>query len=422
MKKLLLIILLLFTVNCYAEEVDMTTYIEINDIESFKQLEEYENLKEILIKNIEIDDISPLNHLSRLEKVTIFYSKVDFSNYNNKNLKEMNIISSYVVNDDLSKLANSNIEVLDLEGSYITSIYTLKNVVSLKELSLDSITNLRSLEPITYLPNLKILNFSGSEDLINEKVFNYIKDNNIVGKNYDETKYKYLDGNDITRQLDEIIENLNLDDLDIMDKIRQITIYVASHIDYDDACGVYNNCKYTDIDFNTILKSLSGTGICYNYASLTNKLLNKIGVKSYLVSGFTTKGLGHEWLNVYIDGIWYGLDPTWIKFEGRLTNLKNTGKCRYFMIDLTDKNNYFYKEHLEDVLPMDIVDPNAKIIDNIEVEDNEIIDIKDEDTDPYYTIFIGSIIVLLLFIIGIVIRLIINKRKKIIYESIKTKL
>ena len=51
-------------------------------------------------------------------------------------IRELDIISSYVVNDNFSNLANSNLKVLDLEGSYVTSIYTLKNVISLEELSL----------------------------------------------------------------------------------------------------------------------------------------------------------------------------------------------------------------------------------------------------------------------------------------------
>lgn len=31
-----------------------------------------------------------------------------------------------------------------------------------------------------------------------------------------------------------------------------------------------------------LLKSLNGKGTCYHYAFLTNKLLNRIGIKSYL--------------------------------------------------------------------------------------------------------------------------------------------
>lgn len=398
MKKILLVILLLFVTNVYADNINLNdikdnynniTYVEITDLNNIDNISNLVNLKEVYIKNVNIEDISFLNSLTKLEKVSIYYSKVDLTKINNPSIKELDIISSYVVNDDFTHLANSNLKVLDLEGSYITSIYTLRNVISLEELSLSSITNLRSLEPVTLLPNLKVLNFGGSEDLVNDKVLNYIRKNNIVGTNYDESQYMYLDGEELNKRLDEIIESLNLDNLSTIEKIREITLYVVDNLDYDDNCGVNNKCEYSDINFNSLLKSLSGSGVCYHYALLTNELLNRVGIKSYLVSGYTLKGLGHEWLNIYIDGKWYGLDPTWIEFEGRSTKLRNTGNCAYFMVELT-KNNSFYIEHLEDVLPSNIVDAERVIIDDVTVVENSI--------DIYEIIFIVFIIIFTIFI------------------------
>ncbi len=397
MKKILIILLLLFAVNVYAEEPEMVFYKEITNKEEFNEISKYENLKEIHITNMYLDDLSILNHLPRLEKITIFYSRVDFSKFTNPNVKEINIIRSYIVNDDLSTLANSNLKKLDLEGSYITSIYSLKNVISLEELSLDSISNLRSLDPITYLPNLKILNFNGSEDLLKAKVYNYILDKHIVGKNYDSSKYQYLNGEKYSKDLDDIITSLDLNDLEPIEKIRKITLYVTSHMDYDIECGEKNNCS-EEYEFNSVLKSLSGKGVCYDYALLTNKLLNRVGIKSYLVSGFTTKGLGHEWINVYLNDRWYGLDPTWIDtYTGVEKTLKNTGKSSFFMIDL-DNTPTFNKVHLADVLPSKIVDPNAVIIDNIVHDNTNDIEVVKDD---YYNIFILCIIILCIFILVI---------------------
>ena len=109
MKKILLLILLLFSINVYAEEIDMTLYKEVSTIEELNDIDKYENLKELLIRDVNINDISFINHLSRLEKLSIFYSRVDLTKINNPNIKEVNIISSYIINDDLSHLANSNI-------------------------------------------------------------------------------------------------------------------------------------------------------------------------------------------------------------------------------------------------------------------------------------------------------------------------
>jgi len=279
MKKILLILLLLFCINVKAENINLNdikdnfeyiTYVEITDLENIDNIKKLVNLKEIYIKSTNIEDISFINNLTRLEKLRIYYSKVDLSKINVPSLKELDIINSYIINDDFSRLANSNLKILDLEGSYVTSIYTLKDVISLEELSLSSISNLRSLEPITYLPNLKVLNFNGSEDLVNDKVLEHIKKNNIVGTNYDETKYMYLNGEELTKKLDKIITDLKLEDLSDIEKIRKITLYVVDNLDYDDDCGVNGKCEYNDINFNSLLKSMSGSGVCYHYAILTN--------------------------------------------------------------------------------------------------------------------------------------------------------
>lgn len=404
MKKILLIILLLFCINVKADNINLNdikdnfeyiTYVEITDLKNIDNLKKFVNLKEIYIKNVNIEDISFINDLTKLEKLRIYFSKVDLSKINSPSLKELDIIRSYVVNDDFSRLANSNLKILDLEGSYVTSIYTLKNVISLEELSLSSISNLRSLDVITYLPKLKKLNINGSEDLVNSTVLNYIKQNNIIGDNYNETKYMYLDGEDISKQLDKIILDLKLDKLSDRDKIKKITVYVVNHLKYDDDCGINGKCEYNDINFNSLLKSLSGSGICYHYAILTNELLNRVGIKSYLVSGFTKKGLAHEWLNIYLDGKWYALDPTWIDSYNLGTKLQNTGKSSYFMIEL-NKDNSFVKDHIEDVLPMNIVEPEKVIFDIIPTNTGFNI---------YEAIFIGIIV-----IIPIVIIILINKK------------
>ena len=405
MKKILLIILLLFCINVKAENINLNdikdnfeyvTYVEITDLKNIDNIKKLVNLKEIYIKNVNIEDISFINGLARLERVRIYYSKVDLSKINSPSLKELDIISSYVINDDFSRLANSNLKILDLEGSYVTSIYTLKNVISLEELSLSSISNLRSLDPILNLPKLKVLNINGGEDLVNNKVLDYIKKNNIVGTNYDETKYMYLNGEKITDDLDKIINDLKLDKLSDMDKIRKITLYVVNNLEYDD-CEENGKCEYNDINFNSLLKSLSGKGVCYHYAILTNELLNRAGIKSYLVSGYTKKGLAHEWLNVYLEEKWYGLDPTWIDTYNLGSKLKNTGKSSHFMIELKEKSS-FYSEHIEDVLPMNIVDPERVVVDYVRTE---------AGFNIYEAIFIGIVA-----IIPILIIVVINKKLK----------
>ena len=374
------------------DNYDKYTYIEVTSLNNIDKINNLINLKEILIKNVSIEDISFINNLNNLTKISIYYSKLNLSNLNNINITEIDIISSYVINNDLSSLNNTSITKLDLEGTYIKDVSTISNIKTIRELNLSSISNLNSLEPILSLPNLKKLDFGGSEDLITEDVFNYIRNKNIIGSNYRETEYMYLHGSEYSNKLDEIITNLNLANLSTLDKIKEITLYVTDFIEYDDDCE-NNNCSYKEISFNRVAKSLSGKGVCYHYALLLNKLLNKIGIDSYLVSGFTTKGIGHEWVNIYLDDTWYAIDPTWIDFNNRSTKLKNTGKTDYYMIKLTDNCNY-YKDHIADVLPSKIVDTDVKIIEKpIEVEN-------DDNTNTTLMMILVVISILIIIIIS----------------------
>ncbi|MBQ6283116.1 MAG: hypothetical protein IJK66_06295 [Bacilli bacterium] len=403
--RLILIIVLSFITNCYADSIvldnkisdnsEFITEVDITSVDNIDNLKYYKNVKKINIRNVVIDDISFLNDLNNLDSIVVFYSKVNLSKLNNIHIKEMTFINSYIVNDNFTPLINTSIKRLDLEGSYVTSIYTLKNIVSLEELYLNSISNLRSLEPITNLPKLKKLDFGGSEELVNKKVLDYIREKNIVGTNYDVTQYMFLN-RELDTKLNEIIKSLKLDNLTDLEKIKKITTYVIDNIKYDDDCGIKSNCEYNELTFNILEKSLSGKGICYNYAHLENKLLNMVGIKSYLVSGFNKTGLGHEWVNVYLDKKWYAIDPTWIDtYVGEDKKFKTTGKSKFYMVDLEDKT--WNSLHKADVLPSKIVEPEKEIIDEVIIDSNIT-----KAQDNYYTIFIISIIIVCLFILIVI--------------------
>ena len=394
--KYIILLLLLFTKNVYAKSINLddvkeyedVNYIEITSLNNINKIYTLTSLEEVMIKNITLEDISFLNSLQKLKKVNIYYSKVNIKKLNNKSIKELNIISSYVIDNDFTSINNLNIEKLDLEGSYIKSISSLSNTMSIKELNLSSVTNLKSLDPIIKLPNLKILDVGGVEELIDDNIFTYIKNNNITGNNYNESNYMYLNGTKYNEKLHEIIDSLNLSNLSDIEKIRAITLYVTDNLIYEDACNTELGCK-SEISFNRVAKSLSGYGVCYHYALLTNKLLNLAGFDSYIVTGYTTSGLGHAWINLYLDEKWYAIDPTWIdNYSINLREqLRNTGTCKYFMTPLVE-NSSFYKDHLEDVLPMNIVE--LKENDEKE-ENNEIIYKNNKVYETFYLLAIVSI-------------------------------
>jgi len=371
------------------KDTTIITHIEINSLDNIDKIKEFINVKELLIKNLDITDISFVNDLKKLEKISVYYSSIDLLKFNNKNVKVVELISSYINRHDLSPLKNSSIEVLDLEGSYIKNIDTVKVLTTLKELSISSISNLKSLKPVTYLYNLEKLNFGGSEDLVTDEVLEFMRKNEIVGSLYDETDYLNLDGEKYTKELDDIIASLNLDGKTNKDKIKIITLYVADTLSYDYGCENKNGCANPEISFNRVAKSLTKKGVCYHYALLLNKLLNKVGIDSYLVTGYNEKRVGHAWVNIYLEDKWYAIDPTWLDFDGRSKTLRNTGKAQYYMVELKD-GILFYKDHIADVEPRDIVD----VLD-IETEIEDKVDLFDE----YQLIFIIFVTVLCVSII-----------------------
>ena len=131
MKKILIIFLLLFCINVKADEVNIDKinsnyedylYIEVTSNDNLDKLSNFVNAKEILFKNVNITDTSILNNMGILNKVTIYYSKVDLRKFSNKHVTNLDIISSYVINSDFSSLQDLSIKKLNLGGSYIENI------------------------------------------------------------------------------------------------------------------------------------------------------------------------------------------------------------------------------------------------------------------------------------------------------------
>jgi hypothetical protein len=80
-------------------------------------------------------------------------------------------------------------------------------------------------------------------------------------------------------------------------------------------------------------------GVCENYAAIFNDIAVKLGIQSFVVTGYTKQSgfvvrSGHSWCAVKVDNEWYLCDPTWD--EGFRTN------ARYFLIS----PNQFIDTHM----------------------------------------------------------------------------
>lgn len=119
------------------------------------------------------------------------------------------------------------------------------------------------------------------------------------------------------------------------EKIRAVYYWTASKISYD-VDNMYA-VNFNETSEEKIKKSLeTKKGVCINYAEIFNDIANKVGVKSFIIEGYTKQKdkvdyVSHAWCAAKIDDKWYVFDPTW--GSGYIYKNKFVRKL----------NNYFFK-------------------------------------------------------------------------------
>ncbi|MFZ4456715.1 MAG: transglutaminase domain-containing protein [Bacteroidales bacterium] len=119
------------------------------------------------------------------------------------------------------------------------------------------------------------------------------------------------------------------------DKSRAAFIWIVKNIQYDVAnmfaINYYQNSSET---VEKVLKKRRG--VCIDFAELYCDILQKCGITSYVISGYTKQNgfvdyIPHAWCAGYIDSNWMLFDPTW--GSGYVMNSKFVRQT----------NNYYYK-------------------------------------------------------------------------------
>lgn len=116
---------------------------------------------------------------------------------------------------------------------------------------------------------------------------------------------------------------------------RAIYVWIANNIRYDiDNVFAINFYQSTNETIEKVLKDRKG--ICMHFAELYNSIANQIGIKTYVINGYTKQNgfvdyIPHAWCASLIDSSWYLFDPTW--GSGYIQNAKFIKKL----------NNYYFK-------------------------------------------------------------------------------
>ncbi|MEL1239608.1 transglutaminase domain-containing protein [Flavobacterium flavipallidum] len=121
---------------------------------------------------------------------------------------------------------------------------------------------------------------------------------------------------DYNQSMDAIAKYISYNFQSEPDRIRAVYYWTTKTISYD----VDNmfEVKFDEKLQDRIARAFADKkGVCFDYASIFNQLANSVGVKSFVISGYTkwnkvkVDNLTHAWNAARVDNKWYLFDPTW---------------------------------------------------------------------------------------------------------------
>lgn len=173
----------------------------------------------------------------------------------------------------------------------------------------------------------------------------------------------------VEKKIDSIISNIIKPEMTELEKEKAVVDWICDNVEYD-----YDENYYTEYD-----ALFNGKTVCNGYSRLTSRMLDKAGIKNYIVVGKVNNSWKpHAWNLVQIDGKWYILDTTYIDSVkgGFLDELWKD----YFNADinsLDDREAWTYAE---------AADLNGNLIRNLKFDDSHVY--RDSMYDVYsYTKF-----------------------------------
>ena len=142
---------------------------------------------------------------------------------------------------------------------------------------------------------------------------------------------------DTTLNAIKIANQLTTDLPEVQQKVRALYIWITHNIEYDlSQVGTQRDYESNAEIIEDVI--LEKKGVCMHYAELFFAMCNAIGIKNYMISGYTKTFNGkiapysHVWNAVVIDSKYFLLDLTWA--AGYILNGEYVHKFRdnYFLI------------------------------------------------------------------------------------------
>lgn len=258
------------------------------------------------------------------DPIYFYYCNLDYQTLNNIRLKEAYTKDLYLkyssIDNKCIECFPESVEELNLAYCFYLNDLSLlpKQCPNIKVLYLDCLPSLKDFSFLYAFENLEEVTISDSA-YITEDLINYL-DSHGIKHNLSETD---VQNNKIT---DDIINEIITPDMSDKEKIQKICSYVLENIDYD--INISSDSNLHPLGF--VLEN--NKGVCTSYAYLTNILLEKANIKTYLVTDDD-----HAWNMINLDGKYYYIDNTSIdsfSFDKLLLDVFNVGL--FYMGDTED--------------------------------------------------------------------------------------
>lgn len=272
------------------------------------------NLNSLNINLCQVDDWSFIQHMTSLTELSVAYT----------NFEDFSILTGL-----------KNLNTLDLSYSFINNLDGLEKLSKIKELNIDSCQALEDYQETTELKRLEVLNATNLE-----MKYDYSTDLALSSNDVSSTIYN---DDDIKRSIQEIYDSIGItEDMSESEKVRLITLKVLEQLKYDADFNVDDTVYYNN---NELESSIDGVGICGSYTGLTTALLNLAGIENYSIVGENipdNENYMHRWNVVKIDGVWYGLDTTFLADLDASNIIASGQDSIYYLDEIADEDWEYY--------------------------------------------------------------------------------
>ena len=313
----------------------------------------------------DLEGLKGLTHLKQLAFGLPKYSCVD--RLIDKDFQErLDLVSLSLSPDDKGLCYGPNCIISDISAINGTNLEVL-NISFLKYVSSEML-----LETVKSLPNLKqIVGFEvNNAGMCSDELLAYCEEQGI--------KHPFTERSlAVKHKLEEIVSNVLTDDMNEEEKVKALSEYIVSHMEYDyeltndtrqspeKIIRRWGECLYYSV--------IEGKGVCEGYTTYAQNLFREAGI-----TAFRADGIGHTWNLVQIDDEYYFIDLTNIDTlmeEQISTSFDDYDLESYYLVPIKDPEDFPYL--CTDMLPIEVEEEYDKARKNTKKNEEIIKEKKD---------------------------------------------